>query len=175
MIKSWYRDNAYFLSMCIPGDINVVCKFDTGAVQTIIPIQVLLKRTVCESERTSLFQQLVTQSKKGKPVKFQSASGDEILGIKCHVKDIIIGDTILPELYYYLTNSGRRVALLGADFISCCSFKHLPGGDILIDNIDLGMYSRNSHGEYVDSKDILEIMKSVTEKSKSTSPVKMNI
>lgn len=51
--------------MCIPGDINVVCKFDTGAVQTIIPIQVLLKRTVCESERTSLFQQLVTQSKRG--------------------------------------------------------------------------------------------------------------
>jgi hypothetical protein len=44
---------------------------------------------------------------------------------------------LIKDFYFYLTLEGRNtLALLGNDFISCCDFRHLINGDIIIDNFD---------------------------------------
>ena len=48
-------------------------------------------------------------------------------------------------------------ALLGDDFISCCTFSHQPKRDIIITTIDMDMYSA-SYGGKTDCVDIAEIV-----------------
>lgn len=159
MIKAKHQDNAYIL--LISNILNFgfrafPCKFDTGAVNTMLPLGMILDECTSNSDLRDVFARLCEKS--NAVTEFTSAAGNKILGVKCHVNDIIISGMLIHDFYFYLTNTDRKVALLGDDFISCCTFKHIPDGDILIDNFDSNKYSRNVNTSYVREQDILEIV-----------------
>lgn len=168
MIRAKYFNNSYMLFVynALMNDRRpFACKFDSGAVATMIPLKLMAgSDNTCNAE--DLFSRLLKMHKT--PVTFTAATGHTMTGIKCHAKDIIISGVEIPDFYYYITDSNRSVALLGDDFISCCSFKHVPGDDILIDDINLEMYKRNNQGNYVNSKDILEILSSSFDQNHSS-------
>lgn len=90
--------------------------------------------------------------------EFTSASGHKMYGIRSIFHDVRISGVKLEKFYFYLLlGSNRPIALIGDDFISCCSFTHEPKQDILA-NIDLSYYCEE-HGDVGDKTiDVFELL-----------------
>lgn len=66
--------------------------------------------------------------------------------------------TMLKRFYYYLIlENSLDKALLGDDFISCCTFNHKTKRDIIITAIDMDLYSLSYSGK-INCVDIAEIV-----------------
>lgn len=59
--------------------------------------------------------------------------------------------------YYLILDNNLNKALLGDDFISCCTFHHQPKGDIVITAIDMDLYAL-SYETFADCIDISEVL-----------------
>ena len=135
------------------GDKIIACKFDTGAVATIITT----KRLGVSNEQLELLKNYYEKTKI-EPKKFYSATNGEMQGYPVMVANIKIGNVMIDKFYYYIVLSNDLdKALLGDDFISCCTFNHQSKNDILITTIDMDSYLL-SYKDKVDCIDISEIL-----------------
>lgn len=138
MISIKYAEKEFYYTVRLSGlnDNIITGKFDTGAVTTII-----------------------TTKKLGiLPKSFYSATDGEMKGYLVKAKDVMLYNTKLKSFYYYLIlDNNLNKALLGDDFISCCTFHHQPKGDIVITAIDMDLYL-SSYENFVDCIDISEIL-----------------
>ena len=65
-----------------------------------------------------------------------------MIGYLCNATDVKVNSTILKQFYYYLIfNVEHKIALLGDDFISCCTFVHSANSDIIIQAFDSDNYT----------------------------------
>lgn len=89
---------------------------------------------------------------------FYSATDGKMGGYLVKAENVMLYNTVLKVFYYYLIlDNSLDKALLGDDFISCCTFSHQPKSDIVINTIDMKMYSASYSGK-VDCVDIAEII-----------------
>lgn len=110
----------------------IAMKFDTGAVSTVIGIRTLFKY-LSENELDLLLNMF--ENSGIEKVSFNSASGGELWGYPCVVHDVMLSNTVIDTFcFYVIVNTNRNIALLGDDFISCCTFKHEAYNDIVIDS-----------------------------------------
>ena len=128
-------------------------KFDTGAVATII-----------NSKKLGLTDEQVERLKEHfeksgiKPEKFYSATDGKMYGYPVRAENVMLYSTVLKSFYYYLIlDNSLDKALLGDDFISCCTFNHQPKRDIIITTIDMELYLSSYIGK-VDCVDIAELV-----------------
>lgn len=105
----------------------VSMKFDTGASDTIITTGALGLDGI---QADTLLRSI--QNGKVKANQFTSASGDSFIGYPCFCDDIRIGDVRVGRFYYHVVFNDMPKALLGDDFISCCTFSHGFKGDIVV-------------------------------------------
>lgn len=146
--------NSYFyfyLSELVDKDIKV--KFDTGAGATILTAKALgIDGTQLESIKNHV-------KKKNIPKKlFKSATDTEFYGYLCSSSDVKMNDVLIKRFYFYLVlNNDVNKALLGDDFISCCTFSHQPQSDIIITTIDVDLYV-SSYQDDIDCIDVSEVL-----------------
>jgi len=138
--------NSYFyfyLSEVVDKDIKV--KFDTGAAASIITSKALGIGAV-QSEHIADYIDKKRITKR----LFKSATDTEFCGYLCSCSDVKINGVPLKKFYFYLVlNDSVNKALLGDDFISCCTFSHQPQSDICITAIDMDSYVQ-FYGKSVD-------------------------
>lgn len=155
MINIRYAEKESYYTVRLSGlnaDI-ITGKFDTGAVATIIT-----------SKKLGLSDKQVECLKKHfkksgvVPESFYSATDGKMGGYLVRAENVMLYSTVLRNFYYYLILDNRLdKALLGDDFISCCTFSHQPKSDIIITTIDMNRYLASYHGK-VDCVDISEII-----------------
>lgn len=126
-------------NITVESDTAIYIKFDTGANATVISIETLLKATTLTKEE--LIEKLMCRKRTINT--FKSASGHDINTILCCAKNVFLSGVELDRLYFWLAiDMGIPKALLGDDFISCCSFSHNVGGDIFINRLDRNLYNQ---------------------------------
>lgn len=150
-----YTGKAYILNI---SDINntkdsIIMLFDTGALKTVIPLSLLTDRRLNEKDIESFKDGIRDNVPKE---NFVSVSGHNIVGYLCKAENVIISGTLFKTFYYYLiVDELCKVALIGNDFISYCSFEHSVNGYIEINNFDEKSYA-NKHEKYaLTGKEIL--------------------
>lgn len=155
MISIKYAEKEFYYTVRLSGlnDNIITGKFDTGAVTTIITTK---KLGLADEQVESLKKHF---NKLGiLPKSFYSATDGEMKGYLVKAKDVMLYNTKLKSFYYYLIlDNNLNKALLGDDFISCCTFHHQPKGDIVITAIDMDLYL-SSYENFVDCIDISEIL-----------------
>lgn len=139
MIRATYNSRTFVYTVRMTqtnvGDAEShLLKFDTGAVATVISIRELFN-DISDSQ-IEAFQELfdnagiVSQS-------FRSATGHEMRGYPCVLKNVKLSDESFEWFPFYLiTNTDRKVALIGNDFITHCDFDHKADEDILLHRCD---------------------------------------
>lgn len=128
----------YLESIDIFTDVKIPVKFDTGAIATIFTAKVFglgeegVKVIADKIEQKALMRQ-----------GFTSATGHTFYGYPCYCDNIRLDDVILRRFYYYLVlDSSRSKALLGDDFISCCTFSHGYESDIVVTGFNMEKYEK---------------------------------
>lgn len=153
-IKYNQKGACYIVSFSGLGDRIVTGKFDTGAVSTIITAK---KLGLTDQQLYVLKKQFDKMAVL--PKTFHSATNGEMNGYLVKAKNVMLYSTTLKNFYYYLVlDNHLNKALLGDDFISCCTFSHRPQGDIVISTIDMDSYTSAYSEEHVDCFDISEIL-----------------
>lgn len=108
-----YDRGEYFIPLIRWND-SIMMNFDTGAQHTVISSS-LLFRNIDLKKRKLLEDVLVNKSLQ----KFRSASGDVIHGVWCLLKDVKLGEIVVPNFYFNLIlNAKRNIALLGNDVVN---------------------------------------------------------
>lgn len=130
----------------------VSMKFDTGASDTIMTTGALGLDHVQEE---ILLKGVRVHRLKGNV--FTSASGNRIIGYPCYCDDLKIGDVHVRRFYYYLVFSDTPKALLGDDFISCCTFSHSFKSDIVVTAFHAEEYDRQCEPK-IKSIDVFEML-----------------
>ena len=130
----------------------VSMKFDTGATDTIITTGALGVDCV---QADILLKNIHDEKRKGN--EFTSASGDAFIGYPCYCDDLRIGDVQVKRFYYYIVFNDIPKALLGDDFISCCTFCHSFKDDIVVTAFHFDEYERQSVSN-VNGMNIYEIL-----------------
>lgn len=144
----------YIVSFSGLGDRIVTGKFDTGAVATIITS----KKLGLTDGQVEILKGYFEKSGV-EPENFYSATNGKMGGYLVRAKNIMLYSTVLESFYYYLVlDNSLDKALLGDDFISCCTFSHQPKGDIVITTIDMNLYS-SPYKNNMDCVDISEIIR----------------
>lgn len=130
----------------------VSMKFDTGASDTIITTGAL----GLDSIQADILLKSI-QTGKLTENKFTSASGDNFTGYPCYCDNLKIGDVQVGRFYYYIVFNDKPKALLGDDFISCCTFNHGFKGDIVVTAFNFEEYERQcvSNAKSVDVFEVL--------------------
>ena len=137
MFKAVHTNNGYYCRAKNIGSKKrvLMMKFDTGAVSTVISIEALTKM---EIDKERFIRKIEGRAEKR---IFRSASGYKMKGYLVHADDVIMVDTKISRLYYYLiVDVNDDVCLLGDDFISKCVFRHNKDGDIEIKDMDTDGY-----------------------------------
>lgn len=131
-IKYNQKSACYIVELSGLGDRIVTGKFDTGAVATIITTK---KLGLTDKQFDLLKKHFDTMVEL--PKSFHSATNGEMKGYLVRARNVMLYQTCLKDFYYYLVlDNNLNKALLGDDFISCCTFNHRPQGDIVITTID---------------------------------------
>lgn len=130
----------------------VLMKFDTGASDTIITTGAL----GLDSIQADILLRSI-QDGKLKGNEFSSASGDSFIGYPCYCDNLKIGDVQIKRFHYYIVFNDKPKALLGDDFISCCTFNHGFKSDIVVTAFNSEEYGRQcvSDAKRVDVFEIL--------------------
>ncbi len=155
MINIRYAEKESYYTVRLSGlnDDIITGKFDTGAVATIITS----KKLGLSDEQVEHLKEYFEKSGIV-PEAFYSATNEKMGGYLVRAENVMLYSTILKDFYYYLIlDNTLDKALLGDDFISCCTFNHQPKSDIIITTIDMNMYSA-SYGDKADCVDIAEII-----------------
>ncbi len=122
----YYKKSGSYITTLEPVDKGwnrVLLKVDTGAVVTSITLGALFNlNELTEDEQNLLKDQILLLDYPQIPLR--SASDNEMIGILCHVKNVIVAEQKFNDFYFYLIPMFHEKALLGADFISCCEFVH---------------------------------------------------
>lgn len=126
----------------------VSIKFDTGATNTIITTGALGFNNI----QTAVLLRNIQESRL-KSNKFTSASGNIFTGYPCCCDNLKIGDVFLKRFYYYIVFHDSSKALLGDDFISCCTFSHSFKSDIIVTAFHTEEYEQQC-GYDADSLDV---------------------
>lgn len=151
-IKYNQKGSCYIVSFSGLGDRIVTGKFDTGAVATIITSKKLGLTDGQVGTLKDYFEKSGVE-----PEDFYSATDGKLDGYLVRAENIKLYGTVLKRFYYYLIlDNSLDKALLGDDFISCCTFSHQPKSDIIITAIDMDLYSSSYNGK-ADCVDISEI------------------
>lgn len=130
----------------------VSIKFDTGASDTIITTSAL----GLDSIQTEILRKGV-QTSKLKGTIFTSASGNQFIGYPCYCDDLKIGDVQIRRFYYYIVFSDMPKALLGDNFISCCTFTHSFKSDIIVTSFHSEEYHRQCEN-IIKNMDVFEML-----------------
>lgn len=155
MVNIRYLEKESYYTVRLSGlnDDIISGKFDTGAVATIITS----KKLGLKDEQVEHLKEYFEKSGI-EPEKFYSATDGKMYGYPVQADNVMLYNTVLKRFYYYLILDNRLdKALLGDDFISCCTFNHQPKGDIIITTINMELYSSSYSGR-VNSVDITEII-----------------
>ena len=116
------------------GKYTPSLKWDTGAKYTVISARMLDDDISDEALRQ--IKDYCEERLKHKE-RFISASGDPFYGYLSHANDVVVGNTVLHDFYYYLVFENKRdIALLGFDFIENCNGTFEPHSDILVTGFD---------------------------------------
>lgn len=156
MIKIRYAEKESYYTVRLSGlnDDIITGKFDTGAVATIITSKKLGLSDKQVEILKDYFQKSGVEAE-----DFYSATDNKMDGYLVRAENVMLYSTVLKNFYYYLIlDNSLDKALLGDDFISCCTFSHQPKRDIIITTIDMDMYSASYDGK-TDCVDIAEIVK----------------
>lgn len=130
----------------------VSIKFDTGATNTIITTGAL----GFDSVQAALLLKNI-QDGKLKSNKFTSASGNTFIGYPCYCDNLKIGNIQMKRFYYYIVFHDKPKALLGDDFISCCTFSHGFKSDIIVTAFHFEEYEQQCTYD-ADSVDVFSII-----------------
>lgn len=155
MIKIRYAEKESYYTVRLSGlnDDIITGKFDTGAVATIITSKKLGLSDKQVEILKDYFQKSGVEAE-----DYYSATDNKMDGYLVRAENVMLYSTVLKNFYYYLIlDNSLDKALLGDDFISCCTFSHQPKKDIIITTIDMDMYSA-SYGGKTDCVDIAEIV-----------------
>lgn len=134
-------------------------KFDTGATRTVISVNALMDKEYTLEEQKEQFHQIKNAKDALVIDEFTSASGDKMGGIKCCASQINLSGEIWENFYYYIVfGSKRKTALIGDDFISCCSFVHSVNGDIILKSFDDGLYTRKNGSKSIKSVELIDFL-----------------
>jgi len=115
------------------GDsLFVPMKFDTGSPYTLISVQSLYSNVSIKGVDLlrDRFSELGIQ-----PLGYvRSATGHPIEAYPLIISNVYLNDELFISKFpfYLVLNVGRPLALLGDDFVSCCSFSHEINSDIVI-------------------------------------------
>ena len=134
-------------------------KWDTGAKYTVISARALDK----ELSDDALKQMMVYCEKNHKrKEEFVSASGDPFYGYLTHAENVVIGNTVLRDFYYYLVFENKRdIALLGFDFIEGCQGTFDAHSDIVVSGFDEGGYHISY--EALESDELVSLIDSLSD------------
>lgn len=131
--------SAYYANLSfagIPYD-DIIMKFDTGAAKTLLSLSKFGKRYCTDGYVKNIRKYIDNRA----GVCFRSASGHEMVAYPCMLRNVRISDVHLDSFVFYLSLAiESNVALIGDDFISCCSFVHSIGSDIIINKFSKEMY-----------------------------------
>lgn len=152
-IRYTEKESYYMIRLSGLNDDIITGKFDTGAVVTIITSK-KLGLTDEQVERLKIHF-----DKSGiEPEIFYSATDGKMKGYLVKAENVMLYGTMLKRFYYYLIlDNSLDKALLGDDFISCCTFNHQTKRDIIITAIDMELYSQSYSGK-INCVDIAEIV-----------------
>ena len=129
---------AYLENIDLYRDIKIPVKFDTGAIATIFTTKALGLNKEGEKVIANRIEQKAMIKK-----NFTSATGHTFYGYPCYCDNIRLDDVILRRFYYYLVLDGSRSkALIGDDFISCCTFSHGYESDIVVTGFNAEKYEK---------------------------------
>lgn len=130
----------------------VLMKFDTGASDTIITTGAL---GLDDIQADMLLKSIKDRKLRGN--EFTSASNGKFIGYPCYCDDLKIGDIQIKRFYYYIVFNDKPKALLGDDFISCCTFSHGFKSDIVVTAFHSEEYERQgiSNAEHMDVFEVL--------------------
>lgn len=115
----------------------ILMKFDTGASDTIITTGAL---GISKVQEDALLKSI--QNEKLEANEFTSVSGNHFTGYPCYCDDLRIGDVQVRRFYYYIVFGDIPKALLGDDFISCCTFSHSYKNDIVVTGFNSEEYRK---------------------------------
>ena len=152
-----YRRNGFFGVPIIGRGSSFAIKFDTGATKSVISIE---KITGDLTNKQKVFIRDYIADRNVKSEKLKSASGHLFNAYPAYTKDVTIGNHLFERFYYYLVveslHQGRKIALLGDDFIDCCGFSREPHGDIIISKFDFSSYDMRT--SMVSTDEILSLI-----------------
>lgn len=108
---------------------ETVIKLDTGSPVTIMTVRHLSLILKCSISR---ILRLLSSNNGIKRHSFKSYTGDDISAVLCRLCNVKIGDTVVSNFYFYLNldTKARGNALIGVDFIRCCSISACIDGSI---------------------------------------------
>ena len=151
MIKAIYNNSAYYIPISnLRGNKKeyLAIKFDTGAVNTVLSFSALVGNPKFLGISEDKFVEQLKNMRGITTKTFKAANGKTMIGYLCCAKDVIIGGCKFDKFFYYLIcNIERNLALLGDDFISCCSFEHKVNSNIEITHFDTKHYKINEDKE----------------------------
>lgn len=154
MIKVHYGRSTYYTKLRNLTDNVIIIKFDTGAVNTVISLEALTNNK--NIDKNKLIKQLENSKKSH---IFKSASGNDMIGYLCNASNVKISGVNIKDFYYYLiVNTEQSLALLGDDFISCCSFNHSINSDIIINAFNDKLYKDKQLDTYIDELELHELL-----------------
>ena len=152
------HQNRCFGALVGVSDKYFAIKFDTGASRTLISAELL---TGILNDKQIKALKDYCQSKQIMPVPCVSASGHKFDAYPAYINNICIGGHRFEKFYYYLVidrlKNGRKIALLGDDFIDCCGFSKEPHGNIVISGFDFKSY-KNDQEKILTTEDISSII-----------------
>lgn len=133
-------DGNYMLPIDLNGRIFSI-KFDPGAEQTVISVD-FLTDGLSEDQKKKIIE--LIKSRHTPNGDFVSASGAPFKGYLVHARNVMVGNEVFDDFFYYLIlENNRIVALLGEDFLENCGYRHLPHGNIEINTFDNEAYKQN--------------------------------
>ena len=153
-IKAIKGNNGFYIPVEI-SKANFSIKLDTGASKTVISIEKFTGELT--REQIEIVKNYVTKA----PSRvFMSASGHLVVGYLVKAQNVYVGYQKFENFYYYLVvenlHENRQVALLGNDFLNCCSLEKAVNGDIIIPEFDISLYSVD--GDILHMDEILELL-----------------
>lgn len=137
---------------------NPSFKWDTGAKYTVISARMLDDDI---SDKTLKMMKKYCEEHNKHKERFVSASGDPFYGYLTHVKDVVVGNTMLHDFYYYIVFENKRdIALLGFDFIENCKGSFDAHKDIVINEFDDTGYGKKD--EALESDELIALIDSLS-------------
>ena len=148
MFKAFWRKSGFFVYLKdSSGEMKATLTFDTGAICSVLSIAAITDEPV---DKETLIKKLEDRAKQR---RFVSASGTQMHGYLVRASNMSLSGYPIDEFYYYLiVDVDEMVALLGNDFISCCSFTHEEKGDIEVNSFDKTIYGQSYHEAIDDSE-----------------------